>query len=168
MNELYILRHCKSDWGRGLSSDSDRPLSSRGIRDAGRMGDWMMEHRYLPKTVLCSTALRTRQTAQLVCERLDIDEQYIRFEETLYLASRKTLLDIIQSNLDKPSPLMLIGHNPGMDEIVSYLSKVEVPRTGQGKLMTTGCLVRFSLPGNVSELQHQAELLSITRPSEIL
>jgi phosphohistidine phosphatase len=131
------------------------------------MGNWMKQHDYIPATILCSTALRTRQTAELVCEQLDFDQDAIQFDDELYLASRKILLNSIESNRDKPSPLMLIGHNPGMDEIVSYLSSNDVPRTESGKLMTTGCLARFRLPAAGQDLNQQAELLSITRPSEI-
>ena len=166
MTELYILRHCKSDWN-GNQRDKERPLAKRGIKDAGRMGRWMKQNEYVPATILCSSAVRTRQTTQLVCEHLGCDEHNIRYLSELYLASSSTLLSIINENRDASGPIMLVGHNPGMDDIVSYLANRDIPLTDKGKLMTTGCLARFRLPPAEQEQHHQAELLSITRPSEI-
>ncbi len=167
MSELYLLRHCKSDWDGNLSRDSDRSLSERGLADADRLGQWMKEKQYMPGYILCSTAVRARQTAQLMCNQLAFDENRIQYLPTLYLASLATLLSTIKVNIDKSGPLLLVAHNPGMDELVNYLAAQAVPLTDQGKLMTTGCLARFSLPEVEQDLEHQAELLSITRPSEI-
>ena len=167
MSELYVLRHCKSDWGRGIASDSDRPLSERGVENACRLGAWMRQNSYLPRQILSSNAERAKQTIQLVCEHSGIDEQHIRYIPELYLASRATLIAIINKHRSGDSPLIIVGHNPGMDELVKYLAKNDVPYTEQGKLMTTGCLARFSLPAAEQNLQHACELLSITRPSDI-
>ena len=167
MSELYVLRHCKSDWGGDISSDSERPLSERGHADASRLGRWMNQQGYIPNYILCSTALRARQTIQLVCEQFAISENDIHYLAELYLASCATLLSTIEGFKEKSGPLLIVGHNPGMDELVSYLASQTVPLTKQGKLMTTGCLARFSLPQDWQDLHHQAELLTITRPSEI-
>ena len=167
MIELYILRHCKSDWSADFKRDKERPLSSRGQKDGTRMGQWMKQNGYLPATILCSTAVRTRQTTQLICEGVGIDDTHIHYLDELYLASGRTLLSIIKQYWEQPEPVMLVGHNPGMDEIVEYLADRELPLTDKGKLMTTGCLARFRLPATGQDLQHQCELLSITRPSEI-
>ena len=169
MNELYILRHCKSDWDGSFSQDSDRALSKRGMSDARKMGAWMKDQAYIPTTILCSTAVRAQQTIQRVCKELGIAESGIHYLSELYLASCARLLSIIEDYRDKPGPLLLVGHNPGMDELVNYLAINDVPLTSQGKLMTTACLARFNLPENKSgqELHRQAELLSITRPSDI-
>lgn len=167
MTDIYILRHCKSDWGGNLQRDKDRPLSARGLRDAGRIGRWMCENEYLPANILCSTAVRARQTTQLVCEQLNIDNDSIHLFPELYLASCGTLLSTINTHRDESGSIMMVGHNPGMDELVSYLADQDVPLTEQGKLMTTGCLARFRLPQAGNDLHQHCELLSITRPSEI-
>jgi len=167
MTEIYVLRHCKSDWSGNLQADRDRPLSARGVRDAGRMGHWMKENEYLPAIIFCSTAVRARQTTQLVCEQLSVDQNQIHYLPELYLASCSTLLSTIKAQKNEQGSMMMVGHNPGMDELVSYLADRDVPLTEQGKLMTTGCLARFRLLQMAKDLHRQAELLSITRPSEI-
>lgn len=167
MSELYLLRHCKSDWNGSLSRDSDRSLSGRGLADANKLGQWMKENQYIPGYILCSTAVRARQTTQLMCNQLAFDENRIQYLPTLYLASLATLLSTIEASRDKSEPLLIVAHNPGMDELVNYLASQATPLTDQRKLMTTGCLARFSLPAVGQDLEHQAELLSITRPSEI-
>lgn len=167
MSELYILRHCKSGFDRGISQDSDRTLSERGLDDAGRLGRWMEENKYEPAHILCSTAVRAMQTAQRVCQSLVYDEKEINYLPDLYLASCTTLLSMIEANRDKPDPLMIVAHNPGLDELVNYLANKEVPLTDKGKLMSSGCLARFSLPDIGQDLHHTAELLSITRPADI-
>jgi len=167
MSELYILRHCKSDWDGSFSQDSDRVLSERGLSDAAKLGAWMKQQGYQPGYIICSTAVRAQQTIQIVCQQLGIADSDIHYQAELYLAGLTRLLTTITDNSDKPGPLLLVGHNPGMDELVTYLASSEVPLTNQGKLMTTGCLARFKLPDQNQDLQNQAELLSITRPSEI-
>ena len=127
----------------------------------------MKQQGYIPANILCSTALRARQTIQLVSSQLGIDESEISYQPDLYLATRKTLLSTIAAHRAETGPLMLVGHNPGLDEVVRYICVQPVPLTEKGKLMTTGCLARFSLPANAGDLREQAELLSITRPSEI-
>lgn len=131
------------------------------------MGCWMKAEGYVPASIFCSTAVRTQQTTQLVCNGLGVDETHIQYLPELYLASCSTILSVIEKNRERPGPIMLVGHNPGMDEIVSYLANQELLLTEQGKLMTTGCLARFRLPPAGQDLHHQGELLSITRPSEI-
>jgi phosphohistidine phosphatase len=74
---------------------------------------------------------------------------------------------IIGEYRDKPGSLMLIGHNPGLDELTTYLADEDVPYTDNGKLMTTGCLAHFSIPEDEPKLQANCKLLSITRPSEL-
>ena len=167
MNELYILRHCKSDWVGNASQDSERVLSERGLADAKKLGSWMQGRGYIPGYILCSTAVRAQQTIQRVCDQLGIAENNIHYLPELYLASYTRLLSTIAENRDKPGPLLLVGHNPGMDELVNYLASKEAPLTEQGKLMTTGCLAHFKLPESQQDIQHKAELLSITRPSDI-
>ncbi|MGD8926368.1 MAG: histidine phosphatase family protein [Thioalkalispiraceae bacterium] len=166
MDQLYILRHCKSDWSGDLQ-DNERPLSPRGIDNAGRIGYWMKQNEIIPGEILCSTAKRAQQTAQLVCEGLDYEASRIRYLPDLYLASRSSLLSIIDSYRSCQGPLMIVGHNPGIDELVAYLTSQDLPYTESGKLMTTGSLARFSLAGADKDLHHACELLSITRPSQI-
>ena len=70
LKKLMLLRHAKADWPREVTSDHERPLSGRGHRDAPQAGIWMRENDAVPDFILCSSALRTRQTCTWICEEL--------------------------------------------------------------------------------------------------
>ncbi len=166
--ELFVLRHCKSDWDNNIRQDAMRPLSQRGVNNASKLGLWMSECSFAPNLVLCSSAVRARQTLELVNESLQIPENWIHFHEKLYLASLKTLLESLNEVDRSYTSVLVVGHNPGLDYLVEHISGTKVPHTKSGKLMTTGCLAQFECPDNWLELKHQGKLLSITRPVDIL
>lgn len=165
--QLFILRHAKSDWGSGARTDSERPLNKRGHKDAPRIGVWLREHNLSPAWVLCSPALRARQTLTAVAEELHLPAERIEYVDKLYLADRLTLLNILGTIPKERQSVMLVGHNPGLDELVSYLSRTPVPLTDSGKLMTTACLAQFSLPDDWQDLESQGELVNLIRPTEL-
>jgi len=124
MPTLMLLRHAKSDWPKSGGSkldDHDRPLSSRGRKDASRMGKYMRSEKCEPALVLCSTAARTRETWDLVALELK-SKAKVRFEKALYLAAWPALLSIVQSTAATTPSLMLIGHNPGMEQLAIALA----------------------------------------------
>lgn len=172
-HELLILRHAKSDWEHGVESDFDRPLAPRGRKDAPRIGAWLREEGLWPDVVLCSPALRARETAQAVCDALQDGEQRravaVRFESGIYEGSRDTLL----AALDKLRPgthrVLLIGHNPGLDSLLVHLCGHELPYTGDGKLLTTAAVARVVLPGDWHRLPAgSGRLLSLVRPRDLV
>ena len=165
--ELFILRHCKSDWDTNIRQDELRPLSKRGINNAGKLGQWMCKQAFHPELVICSSAVRARQTLELVNESLKIHDDRIQFHENLYLASLKTLLKFLTEVDASYQSVLVVGHNPGMDYLVEYISCNQVPLTKSGKLMTTGCLAHFDCPDNWQTLKHGGNLLSITRPADL-
>ena len=94
MKEILILRHAKSSWGDSSLSDHDRPLKKRGLRDAPRIGQLLAERDLVPDVILCSTAVRARQTAERVlgsCGR----EVPVHFTKELYLAGPSSYLDLL-------------------------------------------------------------------------
>jgi phosphohistidine phosphatase len=113
---LILLRHAKSDWPEN-ASDHDRPLAERGRRDALAMGRWLRDAGYRPDRVLCSTALRTRQTWDLVQDGLGV-EPPAEFEPRVYGATVQELVDVIGGAPAEAGTLLVIGHNPGLE----YLS----------------------------------------------
>lgn len=165
--ELFILRHAKSDWGVTFDSDFVRPLSTRGEKDAPRMGKWMRKHECHPELILSSSATRARQTVLAVCRQLDITEEKIEFSKQLYLASLRTLLAVLAGISRQYNSVMLVGHNPGLDDLVSSLCQEPPPLTDSGKLMTTACLAHFGLPDDWNDLKQRGELLAIIRPGEL-
>ena len=162
-HELLILRHAKSSWDSSALTDFDRPLSSRGIRDATRLGVWLATHSRQPELALCSAAERARQTANLVLS--PVADERLDFRESLYLAGLATLVNSIREQADSLDRLMLVGHNPGMDQLLIYLCKDEITLTGSGKLMTTATLARIECRCSWSDLTPEhCSLLQLRRP----
>ena len=165
--ELFILRHAKSDWDSNAKADSERPLNKRGRHDAPRIGRWMREHYQYPGWVLCSTATRARETLHAIARELELQSERIHFSPELYLANLSALLKILRDIPADRNSVMLVGHNPGLDELVSFLSKTPIPLTESGKLMTTACLAVFKLPDDWNDLEGKGELVNIIRPSDL-
>lgn len=117
---LIVLRHAKSDWDAGAHSDHERPLNARGQREAPIVGRKLREHAYVPELVLSSDATRTTQTLQAM--RAFFPEAVVRFERELYLAGLSVVRRQVQGLGDAPRTLMVVGHNPGWEEMVGELS----------------------------------------------
>lgn len=146
--QLYILRHAKSDWSNDAANDFQRPLNDRGIRNTRKMGKWMAEQGILPQIIISSSALRAWQTASLVCNGLGIDETRIQFESDLYLADLGTLMRTVNNLPSSSGSAMLVGHNPGLNQLVAYLASNELPVAPDGEVMATATLAQLELEGD--------------------
>jgi len=166
-HKLIIMRHAKSDWSVPVSSDFDRPLTRRGNKDAPRMGTWLVAQGLVPDLIVSSPAMRTRQTVLHVVESFRIPELEIIWEQALYLAALDTLLAEISKYASRAGCLMLVGHNPGMDSLVDYLSD-RPPGYRDGKLMTTAAVavLDYSLTGKAAQ-EHGARLEQLVRPKDL-
>lgn len=165
--ELLILRHAKSDWGRGIESDYDRPLSARGRRDAPQVGTWLKAQDLRPDVLLSSPALRARETAQAVYAALGLtpEDLTIRYEAGIYEAGRDTLLSVLGKVRPGTRRVLLIGHNPGLDSLLIHLCGQTLPYTGDGKLLTTAALARVGLSGGWQRLaKGSGRLMTLVRP----
>ncbi len=129
---LLIMRHAKSDWDTEAVCDFDRPLSKRGWRDAPRMGRWILKNHLVPDWVVSSTAVRAKQTALEVCQALGIEKQVIRWEPAIYEAGLKELLAVIKNCPEDKHRILLVGHNPGLEQLVYFLTRktCTIPTTG--------------------------------------
>ena len=138
---LYITRHAKSSWSDANSSDFDRPLNERGLRNAPFMA-LMFHKRGEPVDLLVSsTANRALTTAFLFAKELGIPEQDVLRIEALYHSTIPTLLRTLNELPNTSQRVMLFGHNPGLTELVEYLSGEDI-----GNLPTCG-MVRIDFPG---------------------
>jgi phosphohistidine phosphatase len=165
---LLVLRHAKSDWNSGADSDFDRPLAKRGIKDAPLMGRWMKKHNIVPGYIVSSPALRAKQTIEAVAKELGITKDKIHFDDNIYAASLNTLLNILAACPKASKSILLVGHNPGLDDLVEYLCGNELGYTKSGKLMTTAALAQIAMPEHWDSLpRHCAGLIAITRPKEL-
>ena len=120
MKKLLILRHAKSSWKEPSLSDFQRPLNKRGTEAAPRMGEWIAQNNLVPDTIVCSTAVRAQETMALVIEGGPLDSACISTEE-LYLAPPQAYLENLAQLPESQTSAMVIGHNPGIEELVYQL-----------------------------------------------
>ncbi len=173
MPVLTLLRHAKSDWHSGVHKDKARPLSARGREDAPRMGRWLAQQAVIPDIILSSSAVRTAQTVAAINVHLRLSNDRIVFMDALYAASRHTLLQVIAKYSPCYEHILLTGHNPGMEELLCFLSKTPPPPSKTGKLMSTAAVAVLRCPAaesagkpGIAE-RGTAELISLMRPKEL-
>ncbi|WP_374685981.1 histidine phosphatase family protein [Promineifilum sp.] len=162
MKLLLLLRHAKSSWGNDALADHDRPLNERGRRDAPRMGRLLRTLDLVPDQIVASSATRAATTAQLVAEAAGYPGE-IRYTRDLYLADPETYVDVARTTDDAVQRLMLVGHNPDIEELVAELSSIE-------ERMSTATLACVRLPiaaWRELKLTGHYELTGIWRPKEI-
>jgi phosphohistidine phosphatase len=117
MKTLSLLRHAKSSWDDPVERDFDRPLNGRGHRAARRMGEWLKDNGSHFDAVIASPALRIRQTIEGVETGLDAKLKPA-FDKRIYMASAASLFELIQETPDEVGHLLLIGHNPGLEDLL--------------------------------------------------
>jgi phosphohistidine phosphatase len=168
MRLLYLMRHAKSDWHSAAGSDFDRPLNQRGARDAARMGQWLNKNNIAPSLILSSPAERAKQTAAAVTEAMGLAAGRIQFNKDLYLADRATLLHILHAVAEQTESVLLVAHNPGLDELVEWLAPERLPLSDSGKLMTTAAIAVFAVPVSWAKLERDtAAMQQLLRPKEL-
>jgi phosphohistidine phosphatase len=121
MKRLTLLRHAKSSWDDPQQRDFDRPLNARGRRAAVTMGTWMRDRELTFDLVLASPAVRVVETLAGVTKGLG-RELDVRFEGAIYAASLGALLDLIGQVDDRIGEVLLVGHNPGLQELLLHLT----------------------------------------------
>jgi phosphohistidine phosphatase len=120
MRRILLLRHAKSDWSEPGASDHERPLNRRGEEAAPRIGAYLNRHGLIPDRVLCSTAKRARETWALVGEQVP-DAPAASYVEPLYAATARTILTVLQHADAAAASLLVVGHNPGLQEAAKLL-----------------------------------------------
>lgn len=121
MKKLCVLRHAKSSWEEQDLGDFNRPLNDRGRKDAHRIGREMKRRGMQFDLVVASTAARVRETIDGIEEKFKIGAP-IRFEPQLYLADVDTLLSLVQGLPDEANAALLVGHNPGVWQLLLALT----------------------------------------------
>jgi len=126
MKTLWIVRHAKSSWDEPGLADYDRPLNKRGLRDAPEMGRRLAERGVQPAAIVSSPAVRAAATAHAIAEQLDFEIENIHWDEDIYHASVEELLDVISRFNSAWPSAMLVGHNPGLTDLVNQLAPFEI------------------------------------------
>lgn len=171
MKTILLLRHAKSSWDSAALNDHDRPLNKRGERAAALMAVHLAETGPRPDLILCSTAMRTRQTLAPLVKALDVPAPPISLEKDLYLASEDALLSRLRALPADVETVLLIGHNDGIGQLAGALAGRGLePALGQlREKYPTGTLatLRFA-SGPWSTLGPGAcELLAFVRPRDL-
>ncbi len=137
MKTLFLMRHAKSSWNNANLSDFERPLNERGLKAAPYIGKIMADKQLQPQLLVSSPAERAKQTAQLIKETVPIAGE-IQFDKRIYEAIVPTLLQILSETDEHFELVMLVGHNPGFENLLMIL-------TGELQPMPTAALAVVDL-----------------------
>lgn len=154
MKKLILIRHGKSGWDSPWLSDHDRPLAERGIVDVPQMALRMQKRGVFPDLIVSSTALRAADTARLTAAVFGYAEADIVFEKSLYHASPEELLTVIRRQSEAVKTLVLVGHNPGLTELIQNLGTNldNLPTSGQfGYTLSDSFWVDFAAENSSAE-----------------
>ena len=165
--QLHLLRHAKSSWKDSELADHDRPLAGRGRRAADALGRHLRVSAIAPELVLCSTARRARET----WERIEpsLPGTPVRYEPELYGASPTTLLKRVRGVPDDVGSVLLVGHNPAIEELASDLACPSPLLSDLEAKFPTGALATLAAPtASWRSLGHDcAELVAFVRPRDL-
>ncbi len=136
MKKLLLMRHAKSSWGDSSIPDHDRPLKKRGQKDAEHMGKLLKSKELEPDLILSSTALRAKQTAEIMADTCKCKKEII-FLDSLYMAEPADILHAIEKNAKDKNTVLVIGHNPGLEAFLQIANgKVETLPTASIAYLT--------------------------------
>jgi len=164
---LILLRHGKSDWSTD-DEDFNRPLKKRGKKAASIVGQWLKRHKLVPDYVIASPARRALQTAEVACEALGVKKKKIGREKHIYLATADDLLYVLEGCPAQARRVMLVGHNPGLENLLHFLLNGRLSIPEDGKIMPTAAIAVLQMPESWQKLDRGAGTLEfLIRPREI-
>jgi phosphohistidine phosphatase len=167
VKRLYLLRHAKSSWKDTSLPDHDRPLAGRGRRAAKTIARHVRDRGIEPELVLCSTARRARETLERIEPALGTPA--VRFEHDLYAASASALLERLRSVPGNVESVMLIGHNPGLQDVALDLARPSPTAHEIAAKYPTAALATLELSASTwRELDRgTSELVELVRPRDL-
>ncbi len=148
--ELLLMRHGKSDWDVDVD-DFNRPLKNRGKRGAQRMGAWLQDNP--PDYIISSPAVRARNTAEKLAKAMGQTAKHVHLDSRIYEASIKQLKAVLADCPADAQRIMLVGHNPGLEELLCYLNNYDLRPDAAGKLLVTATLAILNMPDDWSRLK---------------
>ncbi len=161
MKTLFVLRHAKSSWDNPGLSDFDRPLNKRGLHPAPMMGKVLRKRGAKLDLAVSSPAERALQTARLVLESHGSDVE-LKLDPRIYEAGKETLLQVVKSFPSDAGVVLLVGHNPGMEDLIELL-------TGEVQRMPTAALAKITfdvLTWEEAE-KRKGKLAWVARPKDL-
>jgi phosphohistidine phosphatase len=167
MRRLLLLRHAKSSWDEPALADHDRPLAPRGRRASKLIAKHLRDEGPSLDLVLCSSSRRTRETLERILPAL-AEEPAVEIEAGIYAASAHELLERLRAVDQEVNTVLLIGHNPGIEELA-----LELAAAGDGldeirRKFPTGALATLTFEGGWDELGHAgARLTEFVTPKQL-
>ena len=135
---LFVLRHAKSSWADEYTDDWERPLTSRGERDAVHVGRMLRERDLVPDLIVSSDAVRAESTARRVADQASYSNKVV-LSSRLYHATPDAIVEVLKDAPDAARRVMVVAHNPGLEDLVEQL-------TGEQIGLSTAALVHIELP----------------------
>jgi phosphohistidine phosphatase len=167
VRKLFLLRHAKSSWDDPGLADHDRPLAPRGKRAAKVIAEYLRDQAIAPELVLCSSSQRTRQTLERIAPALG-DDLAVEIERELYAASASTLLRRLQAVGDDVESVMLVGHNPGIEQLALTLAGNGEKLAEMRSKFPTAALATLEFEGPWTELDlGVARLADFVKPKQL-
>jgi phosphohistidine phosphatase len=174
VKRLLLLRHAKAVPAGSGVEDHDRELMARGREDAPTIGRYMQVRKFGPDLILCSTSRRTAETADLVMAELSGTKK-IDFEDALYLAEPRTIHAAIRGAPEKAKSLLIVGHNPGLEQLATLLAREPVKRKERDRFdlieekFPTGALavLDFDVSRWRDVAEGQGALIDFVRPRDL-
>ena len=162
--QLLIMRHAKSSWKDIGQTDFERVLNKRGRRVAPQMGQYLVDQGAVPDKIISSSASRAALTTELVAEAAGVADADVQYVKYLYHAPADEYLEALERfDGENVLRLMMVGHNPGLEELIYRLAKAH-------EQMPTAAIARFDL-GDKDWISirkpFKAKLLSVWRPKEV-
>lgn len=171
MKTLALFRHAKSDWSDARARDFDRPLNARGQRGARAMGTFIRESRHRFDRIIASPAVRAAETVEEASKAWGHTFK-VEWDRRIYLASSATLIDLIKEIEGDPASVLMVGHNPGLEDVIFDL----VPDDGSSPLRdlveekfptATFAVLEFDIERWSDLAERSARLVELKRPRDL-
>jgi phosphohistidine phosphatase len=119
---LLLIRHANAEQIERGGRDFERHITRLGNRNAAHAGKYLVNNKLMPDLVVCSPAVRAKETAEVIASQLKFSERHIKYNEELYEASVRTLFSIVNGIEERYNRVALIAHNPGLTYLADYLT----------------------------------------------
>jgi len=165
--QLLVLRHGEAENGSGIE-DFDRALAIRGYAEIELIANWLLTEGYVPELIIGSSAERAVATAFHAAGIMELDETQVAVDQSLYLAPKKVILDMIATLPEEAHCAMIVGHNPGLEDFVSAVAGYDSFANAGGK-MATATVACLEFEGEWGEIMPALPTLKfIKRPLDVV
>lgn len=164
MKTLFLLRHAHAEeitsgTGTATGLDFDRPLTAKGIADAGRTGTYLLRNKHMFDHVITSPAPRAFETTRIICEKINFDISKIKTDKVLYNCDKEDVLEIISSSNNNHNAILLTGHNPSITLFAASICSNTLASLGTCNIVA----IRFDID-KWEEIERKGKLLFTFAP----